>query len=47
MLRESFVGELKGLWHYALDLHARTLLVEQGDDEAPVLLTRVDYEDKS
>ena len=47
MVRESFVGEQKGLWHYALDLHARTLLVEQADGEPPVLLTQVDYEDKS
>lgn len=45
MLRESFVGELKGLWHYALDLHARTMLVEQDDGEAPVLLTQVDYDE--
>lgn len=46
-VQESFLGQVKGLWQYALDLQADCMLVEVGEDESAPLLTEVSYEDKT
>lgn len=46
-VQESFLGQMKGLWQYALDLQTDCMLVEVGEESTAPLLTQVDYEDKS
>lgn len=45
LTREVFIGEVKGLWQYALDFATESLFVEDSDLPSGPLLTIVDYKE--
>ena len=42
---DTFLGETAGLWQYAVDFSAETMLVEDTEGESGPLLTEVTYEE--
>ena len=47
LTREVFIGEVNGLWQYALDFATESVFVEDSDLPSGPLLTIVDYEEAS
>ena len=45
LTREVFIGEVNGLWQYALDFATESVFVEDSDLPSGPLLTIVDYEE--
>ena len=45
LTREVFIGEVNGLWQYALDFTTESVFVEDSDLPSGPLLTIVDYEE--
>ena len=45
MTREVFIGEVKGLWQYALDFATESVFIEDSDLPSGPLLTEVNYEE--
>lgn len=45
--REVFIGEVQGLWQYALWFATESLFIEDGDLPSGPLLTEVNYEETS
>ncbi|HGU6440739.1 TPA: Gp37 family protein [Citrobacter amalonaticus] len=43
--REVFIGEVKGLWQYALELSTESVFIEDSDLPSGPLLTEVNYEE--
>lgn len=46
-VQDSFLGQVKGLWQYALDLQTDCMLVEVGEENLAPLLVSVEHEDES
>ena len=45
LTREVFIGEVKGLWQYALDFATESVFIEDSDLPSGPLLTEVNYEE--
>ncbi|GHK96080.1 hypothetical protein ECZU23_48050 [Escherichia coli] len=45
LTREVFIGEVRGLWQYALDFATESVFIEDSDLPSGPLLTEVNYEE--
>ena len=45
LAQESFLGEVKGLWQYALDFATESVFIEDSDLPSGPLLTEVNFEE--
>ncbi|VAF10640.1 Gp37 protein [Enterobacter hormaechei] len=45
LTREVFIGEVKGLWQYALDFATESVFIEDSDLPSGPLLIEVNYEE--